>query len=264
LDIGHWKLKKLWTLVIGNWTLYSMLRKNLPEDYTESNGFRWRGHEVSRIEDFSDSVFAITIALLLVSVEVPDTFEQLSKHMKGFIGFSFAFAFLIYLWHAHYLFFRRFGFRSVAIIWLNGILLFLIMFYSYPLKFLINLIFSFSGGNTVSLSSPQEFEQLMVIYGLGMMAIFLLLIVMYRYALNKKDEIELNAFEILGCKAKMVEYAVMVFWGTVSVTMSLSLPYEYLPYSGMIYFMIGPSMFIAMYFYYGKKLQKLMNEINQQ
>lgn len=45
--------------------------------------FRWRGGEVSRIEGFSDAVFAFSVTLLVVSLEVPKTFNDLMMTMLG-------------------------------------------------------------------------------------------------------------------------------------------------------------------------------------
>ena len=51
-----------------------MIREKLIEKRVgEDSKFRWRGHEVSRIEALNDAVFAFAITLLVVSLEVPKT-----------------------------------------------------------------------------------------------------------------------------------------------------------------------------------------------
>ena len=85
-------------------------------------------------------MFGFALTLLGVSAEVPKTFDQLLEIMREFPGFAICFAILISLWHEHYRFFRRYGLQDSRTIFLNGLLLFIVILYVYPLKFLFSLL----------------------------------------------------------------------------------------------------------------------------
>ena len=116
----------------------------LPEEY-----FRWRGGEITRLEAFCDVVFGFAITLLVVSLEVPRTYAQLIHDLRGFLPFAVCFAQLVMIWRAHYRFSRRFGLEDPYTVFLNIVLLFLVLFYVYPLKFVFTQLFS-------QLLSPAE------------------------------------------------------------------------------------------------------------
>ena len=62
-----------------------MIRENfIDKRVGDSMKFRWRSHEVSRIEGLSDAVFAFAVTLLVVSLEVPKTFAELMHAMRCF------------------------------------------------------------------------------------------------------------------------------------------------------------------------------------
>ncbi|NIV14887.1 MAG: DUF1211 domain-containing protein [Aliifodinibius sp.] len=46
--------------------------------------FRWRGGDVSRMEGFSDAVFAFALTLLVVSLQVPNSFWGTHANRSGF------------------------------------------------------------------------------------------------------------------------------------------------------------------------------------
>ena len=106
----------------------------------DAKGFRLRGREVSRVEGLSDAVFGFAITLLVVSLEVPNTYDELIGMMRGFVAFGASFAVLIMIWYEHYTFFRRYGFEDVWIITLNAALRFVVVLYIDPLKFMFSAV----------------------------------------------------------------------------------------------------------------------------
>lgn len=75
-------------------------------------GFRLRGTEINRLEAFSDVVFGFALTLLVVSLEVPHTFEELMRDLRGFLPFAVCFALLLQVWYIHYLFFAAIAWRT--------------------------------------------------------------------------------------------------------------------------------------------------------
>src|SRR5918996_5170970 len=103
-------------------------------------GFSWRGEDVLRIEGLSDAVFGFALTLLVVSLEVPNTFDELLATMRGFFAFAIS-GYLLYLvWFDHYKFFRRYGLQDNITMNLSAVLLFVVLFYVYPLKFLFTAL----------------------------------------------------------------------------------------------------------------------------
>src|SRR4030095_14691309 len=86
-----------------------------------------RTHEISRLEAFSDAVFAFALTLLVVSLEVPKSYAQLMNLMSVFPAFACCFGVLLWIWYEHNLFFRRYGLQDPYTVVLNGALLFVVM-----------------------------------------------------------------------------------------------------------------------------------------
>jgi uncharacterized membrane protein len=75
----------------------------------KKNAIRWRSNEPTRLETFSDAVFAFAVTLIIVSLEVPKSFDELFETMKGFVSFGVCFALLFLIWNNQNIFFRRYG-----------------------------------------------------------------------------------------------------------------------------------------------------------
>ena len=182
------------------------------KDIFVGHGFRRRGMESSRVEGFSDAVFGFALTLLVVSLEVPRTFGELKATMQGFIPFAICFVSLITVWFQHCRFFRRYGLEDGTTVTLNAVLLFVVLFYVYPLKFLFTLVSAQFLGKAGQSPSPQaviapgDAVMLMVIYGTGFIAVNVVIALMLGHAYRLRHDLELSereqimtAGEIRGC-----------------------------------------------------------------
>jgi len=155
------------------------------------DGFRLRGTQMSRIDGFSDVVFGFALTLIVVSPEVPRTYDALHAVILGFFPFFICFVFFIAVWWAHFRFFRRFGLHDPATIVINSALLFTVLFFVYPLKFL----FSASVFGQQVYSNPYQVRELMEIYGIGFAAIYFCLAALYLNAWRQRTQLRLNPVE---------------------------------------------------------------------
>lgn len=142
---------------------------------------------LSRIEGFSDAVFAFAVTLLVVSLEVPSRYAEMIEAMRMLPAFAASFAILLLIWQEHRSFFKRFGVDDGILSWLNGGLLFMVLAYVYPLKFLMRLLVGPQGLLTGQMPpdlEPSDFPALMLMYGLGFALLFGLLAAMHWRALR--------------------------------------------------------------------------------
>jgi uncharacterized membrane protein len=200
-------------------------------------GFRPRGSEVSRIEGFSDCVFAFALTLLVVSLEVPNDVGQLVHAMRGFFAFAICFALFLQIWSKHYTFFRRYGLQDTPTRVWNGVLLFIVLFYVYPLKFLWTHMVHIGGGESFSAADARI---LIVVYGLGGAAVFLVFVFMHRHAWRLRDEMELNEIERYDTRASIVENWLMAAVPLFSVALALVLPDSFAVLAGLSYVLYAP------------------------
>ncbi|HEY0513053.1 MAG TPA: TMEM175 family protein [Thermoanaerobaculia bacterium] len=169
--------------------------------------FRWRSREISRLEGLSDAVFGFAITLLIVALEVPRTSEELLQTMRGFVAFALTFSILYLFWYRQFVFFRRYGLEDGVTVALNGALLFVVLFFVFPLKFLIGAFVDWivwgqrtvrlPGGAVEKIIRPENFALMLGIYGMGFMAVFGLFALLYTHAYRKRHELELNELERL-------------------------------------------------------------------
>lgn len=244
-----------------------MIREKLIEhEFGVSNKFRLRGHEVSRIEALSDAVFGFAITLLVVSLEVPRTFDALMEMMRGFASFAVCFAMLIMVWYQQYKFFRRYGLNDALTFVLNAGLLFVVLFYVYPLKFvwslLVNLLLGLDTrvrlptGELVPAVASNQMGKMMVVFSVGYVAVFAVFALLYWRAYTKRAELELNKLEVLDTRAELEEHLLHVSIGIISISLASQGDRVFAALAGYCYALIGPVMTVHGMLA-GKKRKKL-------
>jgi uncharacterized membrane protein len=210
--------------------------------------FRERSHEISRIEGFSDAVFAFAVTLMVVSLEVPHNYGELMHAMRGFFAFAACFASLFIIWYYQHLFFRRYGLQDGYTLLLNAVLLFVVLFYVYPLKFLFSLLFEQIMGNRAAFEEAfagslgmSDVSMLMVVYSLGYLAVFTVFALLQRHAFNKRKELELSEMECYVTRMGMFSYLISVGFAVLSIVIALSGIPDAPFYSGIVYALMGPT-----------------------
>ena len=203
-----------------------------------------RTRNVTRLEAFSDAVFAFSATLLVVSLEVPQSFPQLLADLKGFAAFGISFAALILIWSVHHAFFRRYDLEDRMTVVLNSCLLFVVLFYVYPLKFVSEGMASHFLGvgpqQPRGLRDWDDLATLFLLYGVGFVAVFLMIALLYLHAWRQRERLELDEQERFEASFYSRHYGLFVLVGLISMALAWSgwgLRYGG---PGYAYFLIGP------------------------
>ena len=235
-----------------------MIRKFFSQKHQMGGGLAGkRNNEVQRIETFSDGVFAFAVTLLIVSLEVPHSFDQLMTTMRGFLGFGISFFLLVFIWQEQHRFFRLYGMADGGTLALNIALLFLVLFYVYPLKFLFSLVLGnimYGDGKSPFSITAKQIPLLMTIYALGFIAIYLLFFFMYYRARKHSAFLGMSSLERFDCGSTMYRMVIMIAVGICSLLTASLLHDDQAGLAGFIYFLIWPA--ITIFFHYRNKIRK--------
>ena len=197
-------------------------------------------HEVSRLEGFSDAVFGFALTLLVVSLETPNDFDALKKMMAGFVPFALMFAMVCWIWYEHNIFFRRYGMQDAWTVFLNAVLLFVVLFYVYPLRFLTTALV----GGLLGLEGVPDIRltdswMLMVLYSIGVLLIFTTFLMLHWHAWRQRRTLDLSRLEELQLQFRARSHGISAGIAVVSLLILALAPSQAM-WAGIIYGLMGP------------------------
>jgi uncharacterized membrane protein len=234
-----------------------MLRRLAQRRIGGEEGFSWRGEDVQRVEGLADAVFGFALTLLVVSLEVPNTFDELFATMRGFFAFAISGWLLYSVWFDHYIFFRRYGLQDTLTMHLSSVLLFVVLFYVYPLKFLFTALMDellgfstqvgSSTGAVVQEIKPVQWPLLIVLFGVGFVVVQLVYFLLYWRAYALRGMLELDAYEASITRQEIQGYLLLAAVGLTSIVVALLGGVEASSWAGWVYLLIWPLMTINGY-----------------
>lgn len=230
-------------------------------------GIRVRGLHVSRLEGLTDAVIGFAVTLLIVSMEVPNSLDELFAMVLGFPAFALTFMLLVFIWYWHYRFFRQFGLNTGKVVWANGVLLFLVLLFVYPLKFLATVLVNYvilEGWFGIDMPDvltfrPDQFAYLHALYAGGFAAVFYCFVWFYRIALAAADDLGLTPYERRSVEVHANMFVIVATIPVLTVIVAF-LPFVYAPmWAGWSIMLVWPATTV-----YGRMVRTELDALEAQ
>ena len=223
------------------------MRTELAKHLDHDPHFEWRGRNVTRLENLSDIVFALALGMLLLTSAPPATYGELIEFLINIVPVSAAFAILFLMWNAHFTFFRRYGLADAKIVFLNSILLLLVLFVAYPLRFIFDslfgyVIYQFTADATRLMEADMDITNSargVAIFNAGYAMIIFLTSLMYQHASSKADMLGLSENERQLTKRTMWMYRGEMLVAAMTALLALTTPLG--PFAGGLLILNWPN-----------------------
>lgn len=213
--------------------------------------FRWRGTDVSRLENLSDIVFAFALSLIVASTNAPRTFSELAMLWRDVVAFGLCFLIFLVIWNEHYLFSRRYGLSDSRTTVLTALLLFLVLVIVYPLRFIATFLVALATGalpDTRAIAAVMTLDQAAtanMIYAGLYACVFTVFVAMNRHALRQADALEFDDVERRLTRKRVGQHQVHVAVAAFVILLAAVLPKQLAPLSGAAFVLIGPGIWLV-------------------
>jgi hypothetical protein len=225
----------------------TQLTQEFVDQCPEVRGFRQRGMEMTRIEVFVDAAFAFAVTMLVISFDqIPSSFPEMMDAVKGIPAFIAAVAQLVWIWHAHNVWSRRFGLDDAMTVFLSTALLVVVLIYIYPLRVMLQSGFAFFTNGYLPpnfrVASLDELSAMFVFLGIGFFALCAVFVLMYRFAASKRKELLLSENELFMTRTLEIIWMGIAVIALITVISALTFPPALLPFAPFTFIIIGAWM----------------------
>lgn len=177
----------------------------------------------SRLEAFSDGVFAIALTLLIIDIKIPSASEinstagfwlELYHIVPAIAAFVFSFTIILITWHNHHQALKMIKKSSSSFVYANGIILLAVVFLPFPTALVGEYVLSDHSAPAVIL-----FNSTIVIMSLGWYLMFSA-VLQNKLGKNEKAIQEIRKNRRYGFISFMVYslFAILAFWFPKSIT----------------------------------------------
>lgn len=211
------------------------------------NGFRLRGHEMTRIEVLTDTAFAFAITMLVISLnDVPRTWQELLEGLRQLPALIASFLQIMMFWYAHVKWSRRFGLEDVTTVCLSAALVFVMLVFVYLLRLLFSSAFAWATNgwlpSEMEINTLSEVRWLFLLYGAGFFLLSAFLGLLNLHALRMREALALSAREVHETRVEIGAFIILASTAAVSLLLSALLDGAWLSLAGIIYASLGITM----------------------
>src|ERR1700716_1128776 len=218
----------------------SMLPADL-DSLPRLHGFRLRGMQMTRVENFIDAAFAFAITMLVIAAQqIPDNIQALLAAFKNVPTFVCSIAVLGIFWRGHWLWSRRYGLEDGVSILISWSMIATILIFIYPLKAIFGAMWYFVSngqlGKQLSLHTTEaQARAIFAVYAIGLIAVSGEILLLNLRAWRLREPLRLNVRERLMTGGEVTGWCIPVSVGIVALLLALMLPIEKIEWSGWIY-----------------------------
>jgi uncharacterized membrane protein len=212
-------------------------------DLPVKDGFRLRGMGMTRTETFTDAAFAFALTLLVVSIDsIPSTYDELWFAVQGIPAFGLSCALLFLFWYGHWNWSRRYGLEDFTSIVLSFFLVFLMLCYVYPMKYVTSIFVAWITDRQLDvdadIGSMDELYGIFTIYSIGFVALCVVLLLLYLRAWARRSDLRLDVVERHVTRTEIGSWMILASVGILAILMGLFAPHHLLTVPGWAYVLL--------------------------